>query len=95
MFYNIGAKQATTTSQSQKEDASRAQKFLDSMSRKSTDVPTDFLNTIEEETRTRTPEVLNGKSEETGGNASIGKILARKYPFNRFRIIFSRITVTV
>jgi hypothetical protein len=67
--------------QQQKEETSRAQKFLDSMSRRSTEVPTDFLNTIKEEERTKSPE-LNGSGGENG-NASIGKILAKKYPFNR------------
>jgi hypothetical protein len=51
------------------------------MARRSTEVPTDFLNTIEEE-RTKSPEVVNGKSQENG-NTTMGKILAKKYPFNR------------
>ena len=64
----------------QKEDVTRAQKFLDSMARRSTEVPTDFLNTIEEE-RTKSPEVrING----TDSNPTMGKILAKKYPFNRY-----------
>jgi hypothetical protein len=65
----------------EKEETTRAQKFLDSMARRSTEVPTDFLNTIEEE-RTKSPEVVNGKSQENG-NTTMGKILAKKYPFNR------------
>ena len=65
-----------------KEESSRAQKFLDSMSKRTNDVPTDFLNTIEEE-RTKSPDVNGGGKTDESGNGSIGKILAKKYPFNR------------
>jgi hypothetical protein len=57
------------------EDTSRTKKFIDSMARRSMEVPTDFLNTIEEE-RTKTPE----------NKPTPGKELAKKYPFNRFVI---------
>ena len=72
--------------QQQKDETSRAQKFLDSMARRSTEVPTDFLNTIEEE-RTKSPEYLNGSTTTNGENTTMGKILAKKYPFNRLLFI--------
>ena len=52
-----------------------AKKFIDSMTRRSMEVPADFLNTIEEE-RNKSP--VEAKDKQTPGQQ-----LAKKYPFNR------------
>lgn len=55
-------------------EESKTKNFLDSM-RKPVDVPTDFLNTIEEE-RTKPTDAKDDK-------VTVGQKLAKKYPFNR------------
>ena len=51
-------------------EGSRAKKFIDSMARRSMEVPADFLDTIREE--------KNENNKQTTGQQ-----IAKKYPFNR------------
>ena len=55
--------------QKQEQEQSRAKKFIDSMARRSMEVPADFLDTIREE-----------KNEN---KQTTGQQIAKKYPFNR------------
>ena len=56
-------------SEKETEEENKAKKFLDSMARKSLEVPADFLDTIKEEKNEHTP--------------STEQQIAKKYPFNR------------
>ena len=57
------------SSENKDEEENKAKKFLDSMARKSLEVPADFLDTIKEEKNENRP--------------STGQQIAKKYPFNR------------
>ena len=54
------------------EEQSRAKKFIDSIARRSMEVPTDFLDTIKEEKNEQKPAVAPSLQIE------------KKYPFNRY-----------
>ena len=56
-------------SEENEQEENKAKKFLDSMARKSLEVPADFLDTIKEEKNEVKP--------------STGQQIAKKYPFNR------------
>ena len=66
---NEDTSHSSSQNQQTSEDQSRAKKFMDSMARRSMEVPADFLDTIKEEKLENKP--------------TTGQQIAKKYPFNR------------
>ncbi|QQP48746.1 Putative LOC100159987, partial [Caligus rogercresseyi] len=69
------AGKAVSESGSESPKESRTKQFIDSMTRRSMEVPTDFLKTIEEE-RAKSPENKNNASKS-------GEAKPKKFPFYR------------